>query len=76
MPQITFNKQTKISFNPARIKEIFDLSTHLAKLTEELLEDNSLYSKEFLAGIKKSEKDIKMGRIKEIKSLKNIYQNF
>ncbi len=72
MPQITFNKQTKNYFNPARIKEIFDLSTHLAKLTEELLEDNSLYSKEFLAGIKKSEKDIKMGRIKEIKSLKEL----
>lgn len=73
MSQIAFNKRTKITFNPSKIKEIFDLSVHLSKLTEELLEENSLYSKEFLAGLKKSENDLKNGRVKEIQSLQEIF---
>ncbi|OGF21510.1 hypothetical protein A2Y83_04510 [Candidatus Falkowbacteria bacterium RBG_13_39_14] len=73
MLQIAFNKRTKISFNPSKIKEIFDLSAQLSKLTEELLEENALYSKEFLTGLEKSEKNLKEGRTKEIKSLQEIF---
>ena len=65
-------KNLKLSLRPFQIRKLFDLSNHLADITEELLEENAQYSKEFIKGIRKSKKDVKEGRIKEIKSFREL----
>lgn len=71
MPQ-TSTKNSKLSLRPSQIRKLFDLSNYLADLTEELLEESAQYSKKFIKGLKKSEKDVKEGRVKEIKSLREL----
>jgi len=73
MFQTIVKKKNKFSFTPSKIKEIFDLSLHLSKLTEELLEENALYSKEFLKGLERSETDVKEGRVNQINSLQELF---
>lgn len=71
MPQAT-TKNSKLSLRPSQVRKLFDLSNYLADLTEDLLEESVQYSKEFLKGLRKSEKDAKEGRIKEVKSLREL----
>lgn len=68
-------KNSDIAFRPSQIKKIFDLSLNLADLAEELLEGSAQYSKEFIKGIRKSEKDFKAGRIKKIKSFRDLLKD-
>ena len=71
MPQ-TSTKNSKLFLHPSQIRKLFDLSNYLADLTEELLEESAQYSKEFIKGLRKSEKDIKEGRVKEVRSLREL----
>lgn len=68
----TATKNSKLSLRLSQVKKIFDLSNYLADLAEELLEENAQYSKEFIKGLKKSEKDFKEGRVRKIKSLREL----
>ena len=72
MPQAT-TKNSKLTLRLSQVRKLFDLSNYLADLTEELLEESAQYSKEFIGGLRKSEKDVKEGRIKEIKSLRELF---
>ena len=71
MPQIS-TKNSKIFLPPSQIRKLFNLSNYLADLTEELLEENAQYSKEFIKGLRKSEKDVREGKVREIKSLREL----
>ncbi len=72
MPK-TLPKKSKLSLRPAQIKKIFDLSSHLADFSEEILEDSGQFNKEFINGLNKSKADVKQGKIKELKSLAEIF---
>lgn len=60
-------------FRPSQLRKLFSLSLNLADIAEELLEENAQYSKEFVKRIKKSEKEFKEGKIKELKSFKELF---
>lgn len=62
-------KNSKLAFKPSQIRYLFDFGMYLADLSESWLEEMGLYSKEFIKGLKESEKDLKEGRIKEAMSL-------
>ena len=68
----TLTKNSKLVLHPSQVKKLFDISNYLADLSEELLENSTQYSKEFIRSLRKSEKDAKEGRIKEIKSLREL----
>lgn len=60
-------------FRPSQLRKLFSLSLNLADIAEELLEENAQYSKEFVKRIRKSEKEFKEGKIKELKSFKELF---
>ena len=68
----TITKNSSLILRPREVRKLFDLSSYLADLTEEWLESNGLYNREFIKGLKESEEDIKKGRIKKAKSLLKI----
>ena len=65
-------KNSRIFLPPSQIRKLFDLSNYLSDLTEELLEENTHYSQEFIKGLKKSEKDLRKGKIRKVKSLHDL----
>ncbi|TSC74830.1 MAG: hypothetical protein G01um101430_749 [Parcubacteria group bacterium Gr01-1014_30] len=71
MSQTTI-KNSSITLRPQEVRKIFDLSLHLSDITEDLLEENAYYSEDFLRGLKQAEKDLKEGRVKKLKSLREL----
>lgn len=59
----------KVNIGRARIKKIFDLSVALAEVTEDILEEGGNYGDEFLAGLKKSLREARAGKLTRITSL-------
>lgn len=59
----------KVNIGRARIKKIFDLSVALAEVTEDILEEGGNYSDEFLAGLRKSLRETRAGKLNRITSL-------
>lgn len=62
----------KMNIGRAKIKKIFDLSTELAEVTEDILEERGKYRAEFLAGLKKSLREARTGKLREITSLEEV----
>ncbi len=62
----------KTSIGIARIKKIFDLSAELAEVTENILEEQGKYGAEFLAGLKKSLREARTGKLTTITSLEDL----
>lgn len=60
------------SISSVRIKELFVLSTRLADLSEEMLEDQGNYSDKFIAGLKKSQLEAKKGKLAQVNSLNDL----
>ncbi|MEX0617198.1 MAG: hypothetical protein WD231_05360 [Candidatus Woykebacteria bacterium] len=55
------------------IKKIHKLSSELSDLTENILESQGAYREEFLNGLKKSIEEERVGKVKKIKSLADLY---
>lgn len=60
----------KMNIGRARMKKILDLSVALAEVTEDILEEGGAYSDEFLAGLKKSLREMRAGKLTSITSLR------
>lgn len=71
MAQLTI-ENSSINLQPQKVRKIFDLSIYLADLAEELLEEKAYYSKEFITGLRRAEKDFREGRVKKLKSLRDL----
>lgn len=66
------NTRQKTNIGTARIKKIFALSAELAEVTEDILEEQGTYSDEFLAGLKKSLREARTGKLTRITSLRQL----
>ncbi len=62
----------QVNIGSAKIKKIFDLSIALAEVTENILEDQGAYRGEFLAGLKKSLRESRVGKLTKITSLDDL----
>ena len=70
MPKV--KESNKITLNPQQAKDLFTLSNKISDMTEEILEDQAIYSQEFLRGLKSSLKDAKEGKLTKIESLTDL----
>ncbi len=61
-----------LSLNIAKIRRLFSVGSEITELAEEVLEELGEYKQEFILGLEKSVKEAKDGKIKEIKSLKDL----
>ena len=68
----TISKQNKLLVSTRDVKNLFDISSKIADATESFLEDNGLWSADFIRGIKQSVKDYKKGAVREISSLREL----
>lgn len=70
---ITFNKTkffpAPVNISSRELHRLFELSLEIADITEDILELQSAYKKEFLRGLEKSLKEAKKGKTKKIDSL-------
>jgi len=57
---------------PRQLHRVLSLSQKLTDATEDLLEEFGQYTPEFLASLKRAETDIRTGRTREVKSLKEL----
>lgn len=64
--------QVKDSIKPKQVKRLFHLTSELADLTEEILEEKAQYSLSFLTGLKHSIKEASQGKVKKINSLADL----
>lgn len=55
-----------------KIRRLFDVGSEVTELAEEVLEEIGGYNREFLLGLEKSVKEAKSGKLKKIKSLKDL----
>lgn len=62
--------QKTISFQ--KIRRLYQLTSELEDLLEEILESEKFYKKKFLKGLYRSLKEAKQGKLKEIKSLREL----
>ncbi|MDP3764692.1 MAG: hypothetical protein Q8Q95_03680 [bacterium] len=56
----------------SKIRRLFNVGSEVAELAEEVLEELGEYKQEFLLGLEQSVKEAKNGKLKKIKSLKNL----
>lgn len=67
------SKQLKtIPVKPDQLEKLFQLSSTLADLTEDLFEERGVYSQEFLRGLKRSLNEYKQGKITKVNSLQEL----
>lgn len=70
---ITFNKTkfspTSLSISPRELYRLFELSSEIADIAEDILELQGAYKKEFSRGLDKSLKEAKKSKVRKIESL-------
>ena len=69
---ITKNKTEITPLGVKKIRRLFDVGSEVTELAEEVLEEIGEYNREFLVGLQKSVKEAKNGKLKKIKSLKDL----
>lgn len=65
-------KNPKLILQSKEAGKLFELSVYLADFFETKFESQGLYKKNFIEGLKESEKDLKNGRFRKIKSLSEL----
>ncbi|MEK7564729.1 MAG: hypothetical protein AAB394_02070 [Patescibacteria group bacterium] len=56
----------------SKIRRLFSVGSEITELAEEVLEELGEYKQEFMLGLEKSVKEFKSGKLKKIKSLKDL----
>ncbi|MBI2052396.1 MAG: hypothetical protein HYT38_01815 [Candidatus Sungbacteria bacterium] len=69
---ITKNKTAITPLGVSKIRRLFSVGSEITELAEEVLEELGEYKQEFLLGLEKSVKEAKSGKLKKIKSLKDL----
>lgn len=65
----------KIEITPSSVKKIrrlFDVGSEVTELAEDVLDELGEYSDEFVRGLEKSLEEARSGKVKKIKSLKDL----
>lgn len=65
-------KNPKLILQSKEAGKLFKLTVYLADFFETQFESQGLYKKEFIDGLRESEKDLKEGRFRKIKSLNEL----
>ena len=55
-----------------KIQRLFEAGSEITDLAEDVLDELKEYSEEFLVGLEKSVKEAKSGKLKKLKTLKDI----
>lgn len=63
----------KISLSPREVEKLFRLTYQIVDFSEDVLEKQQLYKKEFLRGLKRSVSDAKIGKLTKIESLIDLF---
>ena len=69
---ITKNKTEAAPLDVDKMRRLFNAGSEVAELAEEFLEDLGEYKQEFLSGLERSVKESQNGKLKKIKSLKDL----
>jgi hypothetical protein len=67
--------KNEIELTPAGVKKIyrlFDVGSEITELAEDVLNELGNYSEEFINGLKKSLGEFRSGKLKKLKSLKDL----
>ena len=67
--------KSDIELTPAGVKKIrrlFEVGSEITELAEDVLDELGDYSEEFVRGLEKSLKESENGKLKKIKSLKDL----
>jgi hypothetical protein len=66
---LTNQKEPEISVNISKIREIHKISSNLADLTEDILEERASFNPNFIKGLNVALKEVKTGKAKKAGSL-------
>ena len=69
---VTKNKTETTPLDVNKIRRLFAAGSEVTELAEEFLEDLGEYKQEFLSGLERSVKESQNGKLKKIKSLKDL----
>lgn len=67
--------KNRVVITPSGVKKIqrlFEVGSEITDLAEDVLDELRGYSEEFLGGLEKSVKEAKFGKLKKIKTLKDL----